>query len=845
MTTMRFLRLTFFMLAPLCLVAAVRAQAVRWEPSESGLANSVQLVFENCAPDGEPKLPAIPGATFAKTQESISTNIVNFQMTRSVVFTYLVRAKQNGPVQIPAFTVSTDKGPLRVAAFNAAAPAASLESIASAKFTPERTSVWSGEVFGLTYELSAAIRANPQPNQIFDWNAAPLVAEEWPKPVVSESSAAGERRVLVTYRTRAVAKTPGPHKLEAANHLLHIQTGTVGFGFLSQARMEPVSVISDQPVIEVRPLPAPPPGFSGAVGQFKLVSKVVPEKAAIGEPITWTVELAGIGNWPDIAGLPSREVSNDFQVVQPKAKRTPAEGKLFDVTLAEDVVLVPTKAGSYALGPINFTYFDSRSGSYKTITTPRTTVAITPAPVPQFNIMPRPVPNNGNEDPLAAKTDGARPALDATAPLGRAGALVPPAPPSGIPRDPLPGSARVRGPLSGRALVAGVLSPAVALLLFWAWLAIRRAQQTDPVRPRREARHRLARTVHALPTAHDDAERAELMLAWQRDTAILWQIPHAAPPASALPDADWAALWRDSDRALYGPATVVPADWIARAQEALAAKTVPGFRPLRLFLPQNLFPFAASIALGFVTSVTLLGAGVQSAPGDPLAAYRAGNFAAAEKMWRSSVGETPTNWIARHNLSLALAQQEHSGDAAAQAAAAFVQQPASPAVRWHFALTSEKAGFAPGGLATFLKPTPLQSVAARASPAVWQRVIIGAVSAGAAALAWLLVNAYGRKRRLVPAVALTAVVLALSTAAIACAALRAYGTAADARVVLVIRPGTLRSIPTEAETTQKTTVLAPGTMAVADNTFLGWLRLAFENGQTGWVRKEEVVPLWR
>jgi hypothetical protein len=30
-----------------------------------------------------------------------------------------------------------------------------------------------------------------------------------------------------------------------------------------------------------------------------------------------------------------------------------------------------------------------------------------------------------------------------------------------------------------------------------------------------------------------------------------------------------------------------------------------------------------------------------------------------------------------------------------------------------------------------------------------------------------------------------------------------------------------------------------------DRTFLGWARLAFPNGQTGWVRQEDIVWLYR
>ena len=37
----------------------------------------------------------------------------------------------------------------------------------------------------------------------------------------------------------------------------------------------------------------------------------------------------------------------------------------------------------------------------------------------------------------------------------------------------------------------------------------------------------------------------------------------------------------------------------------------------------------------------------------------------------------------------------------------------------------------------------------------------------------------------------------------------------------------------------------PETIAIADHAFLGWKRLAFPNGQTGWVRQEALVPLWQ
>ena len=74
---------------------------------------------------------------------------------------------------------------------------------------------------------------------------------------------------------------------------------------------------------------------------------------------------------------------------------------------------------------------------------------------------------------------------------------------------------------------------------------------------------------------------------------------------------------------------------------------------------------------------------------------------------------------------------------------------------------------------------------------------------------------------------------------------RAYGIAADTRAVVAWRAGILRSIPSEADNSQKTTPLAAGSTAVVDKTCLGWVHLSFTNGEAGWVSRTEVVYLWR
>ena len=818
----------------LATAAACGAQSVRWEAHPSS-PSVVQLVFEDCSPEGDPALPTIPGVTLSFVGPSENIVMENFQVRRTLSLAYLVRARQNAPVQFPAFSVRTNRGMMQVAPFSLASPSASLESVANSRLAPERLSVWAGEVFGLTYTLTASQRHRPQINQTFDWNPAPLVAEDWPKPEMSEPVRNGERQIEVTYRTRAYAKTPNTVKLDAASHLMNIQTGMTGFGLFSTPRIEAVSVTSDQPVLQVRALPPSPAGFSGAVGQFKLTSKVVPEKATVGEPVTWTLELTGTGNWPDIPGLPARDVSRDFHVVQPKAKRTPAEGKLFDATFAEDVVLVPTKPGEYTLGPVSFVYFDPASGGYKTITAPRTTVSVAASTVPRITL------GSPAVDPARPNPSPAEPP-SAAAPAA-------PAPPSGIPRDPLTGSAVTNVPMSAAGLRNALLAPVAFLLLFWLGLAVRRARQTDPLRARREAYARLGRTLSHVPAA-SGTDQAGLLLAWQRDAATLFDIPHAAPRATAFPDRAWAQLWTEAERAMYGIGQPLPADWAARAQEALASRPVPGFRPWRLFLPRNIFPFAAAIAVTLVMLQSTV-AGESAAPADERAAaikaYQRGEFAAAEKTWRNVIKAAPTDWIARHNLSLALAQQERPGEAAAQAAAAFVQAPDHPAVRWHFGLVTQRGGFVPPPLAGFVADAPAPSIARAAAPSTWQRRLIAATALVAGAVGWALWNAYGARRRRAYLGAAVAGGLGLLGALWSTTGLMAYQIAAHPDAVVVARSGTLRSIPTEADTTQKTTSVAAGATGIADfeNPFLGWTKITFPNGQSGWLRREELVGLWR
>lgn len=880
-------RLLILLLLCTSALSAAHAQSVRWEAAGSGDSSEIQLVFENCAPEGDPQLPRVEGVAFSLLGRSQQTSIVNFSTTRSTILTYRVRGQRSGPIHIPSFSVQTTEGSIRVPAFTGGAIRSAADANVSARLELGSRTVWVGEVFPITYVLDVARRSFNQLGSNIEWNSAPLVVEDWSKFEPSETVVNGETRLHVASRSRGYAKTAGELTLNPANQLVNVQSGSIGFGLFQTPRIEQLSVVSNRPALTVRALPPAPAGFGGAVGQFKLTSKVVPTNAVVGEPVTWTLELSGTGNWPEIAGLPQREVSQDFSVVQPQARRTPAEGQLFGTTLSEDVVLVPTRAGNYTLPPVDFVYFDPASGSYKTASTPRTIITIAP-PTPPATAAPSAQPTEGELESEPQPEAGATPPELPSPPLA----------PIGIPREPLAGTTTAMVPWRNPLLIGLVLLPFGLVLAFWGWLAVRRARHTDPERDRREARERLTATLGGLRTARGEqlaVVRSQLLLQWQHDSALLWRIPHAAPNAAVFaPDAAqqpvaglaeagpgsttpattggpasssgarsrassasreaelglaWSQLWIEADRALYSTKAELPHDWVDRAEAALTAKRVPGFRAFTALRPRNLLPFVAAVALGFLLAPS---APAQSATApatsvttDPIGAYRRGEFAAAEKAWAQALARTPTDPIVRHNLSLALAQQDRWGEAAAHAAAAFVQSPGREPLRWQLALAAGKAGYVPAPLDHFLPPGPIQSLAQLASPGTWQLTLATSAALFAAAIAALLVGLYRRPtpRRTWSALGLMAFAALLAAGALV--SLRAWGPAADRRAVVAWRAGTLRSIPTEADTTQKTVSLPAGSVALADKQFLGWVQLEFENGQTGWVRNEDVVALWR
>jgi hypothetical protein len=135
--------------------------------------------------------------------------------------------------------------------------------------------------------------------------------------------------------------------------------------------------------INVRPLPEAnkPIGFTGAVGKFDF--KVIPSKTSLknGESLDLIVSATGTGNMK-LFTLPKPVVPNALEMYDPvhdeKVSTSLAgmSGKISD-----KYTIIPQYKGKYAIKPMEFSYFDLNSGSYKTITSPEIMIDVLDGPM--------------------------------------------------------------------------------------------------------------------------------------------------------------------------------------------------------------------------------------------------------------------------------------------------------------------------------------------------------------------------------------------------------------------------------------------------------------------------------
>ncbi len=142
------------------------------------------------------------------------------------------------------------------------------------------------------------------------------------------------------------------------------------FSYMQVPRSVSRSIASNAATIQVLPLPSGKPvSYMGGVGNFTLTSSINTTHVKANEAITLTLKVKGTGNLKYLKD-PELDLPNDFELYDPKVDvniRTTAAGVSGSRTV--EYTMIPRFAGTFKIPAVEFSYFDTKAKSYKTLTT--------------------------------------------------------------------------------------------------------------------------------------------------------------------------------------------------------------------------------------------------------------------------------------------------------------------------------------------------------------------------------------------------------------------------------------------------------------------------------------------
>lgn len=141
--------------------------------------------------------------------------------------------------------------------------------------------------------------------------------------------------------------------------------------FFSSFQTVQKAVISPVVKINVKPLPGvKPDNFSGVVGKFDLKATINKDSVNVNDAVNFKITISGNGNLK-LAGAPEMGLSPDIEVYDPKVTdniKNSLSGTSGQRTF--EFLLIPRHYGDYLIPPVTYTYFNTSSGKYETLTTP-------------------------------------------------------------------------------------------------------------------------------------------------------------------------------------------------------------------------------------------------------------------------------------------------------------------------------------------------------------------------------------------------------------------------------------------------------------------------------------------
>ena len=335
-----------------------------------------------------------------------STQIINGNVTStsSVTYTYILMADKEGTYTIPAATIVADGHSLSsntvtikvlppdqangVGGNQAGNPSSSRSQAASSEITNKdlfitasasKTTVYEQEAILLTYKVYTLVDLRGLRGSMPDLKGFHTQEVELPGKKVFTLEHYNGRNYNTTVWSQYILFPQQSGKLEIPSITFE---GTVAQRVASDDPFDAFfnggsnyieinkNIVTPKLVINVKDLPTgKPANFSGGVGEFTISSSINTQELKTNDAVTIKLIISGVGNLK-LINTPEVDFPKDFEVYDPKIDNKfnlTREGLSGNKVI--EYLAIPRHAGNFTIPPVEFSYFDLKSQTYKTLKT--------------------------------------------------------------------------------------------------------------------------------------------------------------------------------------------------------------------------------------------------------------------------------------------------------------------------------------------------------------------------------------------------------------------------------------------------------------------------------------------
>jgi len=353
-----------------------------------------------------PTLPEMDGFEWRYLGPSSRISIVNSVSSSSITHMYTLEPQRTGVFEIPAIVINYKdetyfSKPIQVevlkSQFSRPSPgsrgrsaggrSSDLDDRIFIEMETGKKSAYINEVIPVTIRLYVR-KLSIRDIQYPQFPHEGFLAGDFSKHRQYRQSLNGSLYEVIEFATEVSAVRAGNLKLGPAElgcNLLMRKKAKRPFSFYDDDffgfddffdRYEKHSLTLSSPEIPVLIMPLPsegvPAGFAGAVGDYRFYLEATPKDLRVGDPITLKMIVTGEGNFKTVKP-PKLFFGKDFKIYDPEIKKED-DRKIFEQ------VIIPTKTGISRIPAISFSFFDTASGTYKTITKEPVSIMVTPLP---------------------------------------------------------------------------------------------------------------------------------------------------------------------------------------------------------------------------------------------------------------------------------------------------------------------------------------------------------------------------------------------------------------------------------------------------------------------------------